>query len=139
MNVIILGLSNKDISLQAHEKRGTPALKNVFNEYVRDLDFPYPTFNSLDPWKQKGIVFVTEEQDTKETLSLFKYMRRYKDTVYMLWGRKAQEYEARIDAENNLILKADHPDHRNGSFLGCSHFTQAADYLRLPYKWWRLP
>jgi len=61
--------------------------------------------------------------------------------VWLLWGSKAHDYEAIIDAPTHLMLKAGHPSplNRTRPFVGCNCFNDCNDYLSSkkikPIKW----
>lgn len=133
-------------SVQPHVKPLPPSLRTVLTEYARDTKSPYPKTGDLTLWAERGVLLLNTiltveegkalshqgigwEKLTYEVLSELSEKRE--GLVFMLWGKKAQEYTARIDATRHCVLTAPHPSPLSRqSFIGCSHFSKANDYLK---------
>lgn len=163
VRVVILGQDPYFIQGQAdglafstwpHVKRTPNSLGRIFKEYERDLGFPKPLTNSLEAWSRNGVLLLNTALTVEEgkpgshiklwhrfTTWTLGQLSKKQGLVYMLWGKHAQQYKGRIDAEKNCILCAGHPSplNRTDPFLGCSHFSKSCDYLQIGREFWKLP
>lgn len=127
------------------------SLKNIFEEISRDLYKGSPIkelfqSNNLTSWAEQGVLLINSIMTVDEGLPgshegigweiftrrmLDVLSRNKKGVVYMLWGKKAQEYENAIEKKDNLILTTSHPSPLsvNKGFVGCGHFGKAIDFL----------
>lgn len=123
-----------------------PSLVNIFKELNTDIGLPLPIHGNLTSWAQQGVLLLNSCLTVREgeplshskigwvpftdhvisTISAEK-----KNTVFLLWGKFAQEKQALIDETKHLVLKAAHPSpfSANNGFFGCRHFSKTNDYL----------
>lgn len=120
-----------------------PSLRNIFKEL--DID---PASGNLQDWASQGVLLLntilTVEKGnalshrdigwTRFTSKVIEKLSEQEDNiVFMLWGKKAWEYEKYIfPFSGHLILKAGHPSplNRTNPFVGCGHFDKANEYLK---------
>jgi uracil-DNA glycosylase len=138
-------------SVHPHVKPLPPSLRNIFREYQDDLGFNEPRNGDLTPWAQRGVLLI----NTALEIGKFKEWERFTydkirrlsrmpgKRVFILWGRKAQEYRSLIlnhADHNTLIIESAHPSPlaaRNG-FFGSKPFSTANSCLDEPVDW-KLP
>lgn len=123
------------------------SLNNIFKELQNDLGLVPPSSGDLNRWAEQGVLLLNATLTVREgqpeshagkgweifTDAVIHALNTHKShLVYMLWGGKAQRKAERVDALNNLVLKAPHPSplsaHRG--FFGCKHFSLCNDYLK---------
>lgn len=158
------GLANGlAFSVWPHVKSWPPSLRNVLAEYQSDLGLPCPRTGDLRPWADAGVLLLNTiltggyaegekgkalshqgigwERLTYEVLSVLSKERD--GIVFMLWGKKAQEYMALVDTSRHCVLTANHPSPLSKTgFLGCKHFSKANAYRKekeLEEINWELP
>lgn len=128
-----------------------PSLKNIFLELKNDCGIKAPNHGNLSSWAEQGVLLLNSvltveankpashanlgwERFTDKIISLIN--DHSCGTVFMLWGSYAHKKGMIISSERHHILKAPHPSplsaHRG--FLGCKHFSQANELLRLQGK-----
>ncbi|GHV17592.1 uracil-DNA glycosylase [Clostridia bacterium] len=124
-----------------------PSLVNIFKELSSDLAIPIPTAGCLIPWAKQGVLLLNNVLTVRAgssnshrgkgweefTNSVIKHLgERETPTVFLLWGRNAQEKEPLISGTNHLILKAPHPSplSAHNGFFGCKHFSKTNEFLR---------
>ncbi|MFR9502634.1 MAG: uracil-DNA glycosylase [Rikenellaceae bacterium] len=133
-----------------------PSLVNIFKEIERDLAAPIPTSGNLERWAEQGVLMLNAVLTVRAHNAAShakKGWEKFTDAiiravacnnigvVYMLWGKYAQSKCAMVDPEKNLILQSVHPSPLSAyrGFMGCSHFSQANNYLFVnnlqPIKW----
>lgn len=123
-----------------------PSLRNIFKELNADLGVKIPNHGDLTNWAKQGVVLLNTVLTVEDSLPnshknfgwltltkkiITKINENTKNTVFVLWGKNAQNYEKLIDSKKHLILTAAHPSPfsaRNG-FFGCKHFSKANNYL----------
>jgi len=124
-----------------------PSLENIFKEIRRDLGLPAPGHGCLLPWARQGVLLLNAVLTVERGLAgshqgkgwegftdaVIEHLNRERDgLVFLLWGSYAQSKGKLIDAGRHLVLRAPHPSplsaHRG--FAGCSHFSQANQWLR---------
>ena len=75
------------------------------------------------------------------TDKLIEVLNKRRDLVYILWGNYALTKGKKIDAKNNLVLRAAHPSPLSShkGFFGCKHFSKTNNYLvskgKTPINW----
>ena len=123
-----------------------PSLLNIFREIGRDLGLPRPVSGDLTPWARQGVLLLNATLTVRSGEAGSHQGRgweRFTDAVirsvsengngsiFLLWGRYAQQKAELIDAERHYILKAPHPSplsaHRG--FIGCGHFSRVNELL----------
>jgi len=133
-------------SVQPHIDPLPPSLRNILGEYAQDTGHELPRSGCLERWASNGVLLLNSiltvehgkplshagigwEKLTYEVLSRLSHERS--GIVFMLWGKKAQEYRGCIDETKHLVLTAAHPSPLAGDkFRGCEHFTLANKYRR---------
>lgn len=141
----------------AESEKMPPSLRNMFKELPRDLGISLPSNGSLIRWAKQGVLLLNATLTVKdgspashakkgwETLTdtlIQKVALKKTPLVFMLWGAHAQKKEELIveameqTGVSHLILKANHPSPLSATkppvpFIGCGHFRQANEFLRL--------
>lgn len=132
------------------------SLLNIFKEIESDLGIKSPENGSLVRWAEQGVLLLNAVLTVEEGLPESHARRGWEQftdaviaavsahnqhVVYLLWGSKAQEKAAKVDEQNNLILKTVHPSPLSAyrGFFGCKHFSQTNNYLvskgKSPINW----
>lgn len=130
-----------------------PSLRNIFKELQRDLGLALPAFpqpgGSLVHWARSGVLLLNTCLTVEEGCAashagkgwealtdalITKVSQSGAPTVFMLWGAHAQSKRNLVDEARHLVLTANHPSPLSAlrppqPFMGCSHFSQAADWL----------
>lgn len=73
----------------------------------------------------------TNENYSQFSEELLKFIDlNFQDTVFLLWGKKAQEYEKIL--KNSHVLKSSHPSPLSSyrGFFGCMHFKKTNQILK---------
>lgn len=130
-----------------------PSLRNIFKEYKDDLGHPTPRTGCLYAWAERGVLLwnscLTVEESKpsshtnrlgweKLTIELIQALSDKREgLVFMLWGKKAQEYRSLINKKKHLVIEAPHPSPYSASsgFFGHKPFTRANEYLTEPIDW----
>lgn len=136
-----------------HVKPLPPSLRNIFNEYEEDLQFPRPRNGDLRDWASRGVFLLntalTVESGrpgshldiwSKFTYGVMQALSEQRHTiVWVLLGNKAQEFQALVPPHHHVIT-AGHPSplNRSGTFLGSKIFTKTCNLLNLPKEFWKL-
>tara|TARA_R110000868_G_scaffold404102_2_gene681973 strand:- start:1547 stop:2266 length:720 start_codon:yes stop_codon:yes gene_type:complete len=134
--------------------RISPSLRNIVKAVETDLgtlcvDFDY----SLESWANQGVLLLNtaltvEKGKAGSHVDLWKpftqdfihLLTSTKDNIiFVLWGKKAQEYEQFIKGDNK-ILKAAHPAAESYSggkagFFTCGHFSTINKMIDTPINW----
>lgn len=124
-----------------------PSLNNIFKELESDLGLKRPDHGNLEKWAQQGVLLLNSiltvekgspgshtkrgwEIFTDEVLNTITSLR--KNTVFILWGQKAQDKCHFIDSTENLVIKSSHPSpySAHGGFLGSKPFSRTNNYLK---------
>ena len=123
-----------------------PSLVNIFKELKTDLDLPIPNHGDLTPWAQQGVMLLNASLTVRAnepmshakigwaefTNAVIEKISALKEhTVFLLWGKFAQEKQALIDETKHLVLKAAHPSpfSVDKGFYGCRHFSKTNAWL----------
>jgi uracil-DNA glycosylase len=123
-----------------------PSLVNIFKELHTDIGLPIPHYGNLTHWAEQGVMLLNASLTVRanepmsharigwaeftnaviETISLLK-----KHTVFLLWGKFAQEKQVLVDQTKHLICKAAHPSpfSVDKGFYGCRHFSKTNTWL----------
>ena len=132
------------------------SLINIYKELVDDLNVDAPKDGDLRRWAKQGVLLLNTvltvpahhagghagevwEPLTDEIIKLV--AQRDQATVFILWGKQAQNKKSLIQGEKNLVLQAPHPSPLSAyrGFFGSKPFSQTNDFLqknnRLPIKW----
>ena len=124
-----------------------PALINIFKEVQSDIGTPPPTTGNLDRWAEQGVLLLNSVLTVRAHQAashasigwegftdavVREVAHRKQGVVYMLWGSYAQRKGAIANPTSNCVLKAVHPSPLSAyrGFFGCSHFSQANNYLK---------
>lgn len=135
-------------SVPSDQKKLPPSLKNIYKELELDLGIKKGDNGNLISWAEQGVLMINTVLTVREGLAdshagkgwekftdavIREIATKKSNTVYILWGSKAQSKAMGVNHKNNLILKSPHPSplsaHRG--FFGCKHFSKTNDYLRL--------
>lgn len=132
------------------------SLRNIFTEYHSDLGYPEPRFGDLTPWAKNGVLLwnsiLTVEEGhplshegigwEKLTYEILRSLDETCRVVFVLWGKRAQEYKAAI--QNSPVIVSPHPSPYSASsgFFGSRPFSKVNQHLinlgQKPIDW-RLP
>lgn len=170
IKVVILGQDpyfsnvNEAMGLSFSVQQGVavpPSLRNIFNEVKSDCDVWQShkgkmINGDLTTWAQQGVLLLntslTVHHGKKEVhLKVWKQFsdrliklisnNSSKGIVFLLWGKKAEDFKTNIDEKKHRILITSHPSPmsvKNG-FDGCRHFTKTnimlKDLGRSQIKW----
>ena len=124
-----------------------PSLVNIFKELKTDLDLPIPNHGDLTHWAQQGVMLLNASLTVRAnepmshakigwaefTNAVIEKISALKEhTVFLLWGKFAQEKQALIDETKHLVLKAAHPSpfSVDKGFYGCRHFSKTNTWLK---------
>lgn len=168
VKVVILGQDPYHGPGQAHGlsfsvPRGVrvpPSLANIYRELASDLGVTPPEHGNLEDWARQGVLLLNASLTVEggqagsharrgwgpiTDAAVAAVAARPEPSVYILWGKHAQDKAARIPAlatpGRHLVLKSVHPSplsaHRG--FFGSRPFSQANAFLeangRSGIKW----
>jgi uracil-DNA glycosylase len=124
-----------------------PSLQNIFRELHDDLGCTIPRHGYLEKWARQGVLMLNSvltvragcpnshrgigwETFTDQVISVLN--RREKPVVFILWGKHAQEKQARITSSKHLIIKSAHPSpfSANRGFFGSRPFSRTNAFLK---------
>ena len=136
-----------------------PSLRNIYKELHDDLGIMPARHGCLQAWAGQGVLLLNSvltveqgrpashaghgwERFTDEVIRLV--VARAEPSVFLLWGRYAQQKAAFVDGTRHLALKAAHPSpfSAHSGFFGCRHFSKANAFLEANGRGaidWRLP
>ena len=134
-----------------------PSLVNIFKEMEKDIGIKMPEkYGNLTKWAEQGVLLLNAALTVRagEPFSHAKYgwaeftdavIKTISDktsgTVFLLWGKFAQEKQILIDQTKHHILKAAHPSpfSADKGFFGCKHFSLTNQILmkegKIPIDW----
>ena len=132
----------------------SPSLRNIITAVEKDFGTLSMDFDiSLESWAEQGVLLLNTAltvlkgnagshtgvwrpftQQFLEALSSSK-----ENLIFVLWGKKAQDYEKFIKGDHT-ILKAAHPAAESYSggragFFDCGHFSKINSLLSTPIRW----
>jgi uracil-DNA glycosylase len=132
--------------------KNPPSMVNIFKEIQADTgNISICQDGDLTPWAQQGVLLLntilTVDAGAAKSHhnlgweifsdNIIKIINEKKDgVVFMLWGSNAISKSSFIDKSRHLVLSAPHPSPLSAyrGFFGCSHFTQANNYLQSQSK-----
>ena len=123
-----------------------PSLVNIFKELHSDIGMPIPNHGNLTHWAEQGVLLLNASLTVRanEPMShakigwaeftdavISKVSAQKEHTVFLLWGKFAQEKQSLVDETRHLVLKAAHPSpfSADKGFFGCKHFSKANAWL----------
>ena len=125
-----------------------PSLANIYKELHTDLGCYIPNNGYLVPWAEQGVLLLNTSLTVRANLAAshrgkgWEYFtdrviellnQKPTPVVFLLWGNHAKEKAKLITNSQHLVLTSVHPSplsaHRG--FLGCNHFSQANEFLRV--------
>lgn len=124
-----------------------PSLKNIFQEIERDIPAAEHRNGNLEHWAHQGVFLINSVLTVEEGKPLSHVNLGWElftkavinrliiDTnpkVFMLWGKQAQNLvQNKNDNTDHLWLQSSHPSPLSvyRGFSGCSHFSQANEFL----------
>lgn len=131
-------------------QRWPPSLRNILQEWQRDLGSPLPVSGSLRPWAWQGVLLLNTALTVEDgrpgahaklgwqvlTESIIRTLASEPaPKVFLLWGANAQAFLPRVEAAGcHRALCCNHPSPlaaRRGPvpFVGCGHFSEAQRFL----------
>ena len=134
-----------------------PSLNNVLKEMATDIGTHYSAHGDLTYWAQQGVLLLNSSLTVNEgepnshqkqgwetfTDAVIDVINQQTEhTVFILWGKKAQQTGKYINTDKHLILEAAHPSPlaaNRGGFFGSKPFSKTNDYLiqygQTPIDW----
>ena len=123
-----------------------PSLINIFKELQGDIGMPIPPHGNLTHWAEQGVMLLNASLTVRAnepmshaqigwaefTHAVIEKISAVKEhTVFLLWGKFAQEKQSLVDETKHLVLKAAHPSpfSADKGFFGCRHFSKANAWL----------
>lgn len=125
-----------------------PSLCHILAEYRRDLGYGKPPNGCLYTWATRGVLLwntvLTVELGNagshigkmgweKLTIEIIQKLSKEKEEpiVFILWGKKAQEYRSLINHEKHLVIEASHPSPLSArkGFIGHKPFSKTNEFL----------
>lgn len=155
LKVVIIGQDPYHGASQAHglafsvlgDTPLPPSLRNIFTEYMNDLDLPMPKKGDLTKWAQEGVFLINAvlsvreaqpnshknrgwEKFVKKVIEIINEKKEH--VVFILWGADAQKKELLIDENRHHVLKSPHPSPLSSyrGFFGSRPFSKTNDYLK---------
>lgn len=152
------GLANGFAFAVPQSAKPPPSLRNIISEVQRDLGrgkAPFPK-HDLMPWVEQGVLLLNTVLSVAKGLAGSHHDRgwtfftdaviahlgaRAAPTVFMLWGKAAQQKARLIQRDQHLVLTAPHPSPLSvyRGFSGCGHFSQCNRFLidqgQAPIDW----
>ena len=134
--------------------RVSPSLNNIIQAVRNDFG-AVSVDKSLESWAKQGVLLLNtaltvEKGKAGSHINMWMPFTRdiitrlsveKPDLIWVLWGKKAQEYEKHIMyPAGHTILKAPHPAAESYSggkagFFTCGHFKKINDKLEQPIQW----
>lgn len=140
-------------SCQPHVRPLPRSLRNIFQEYHEDLGYDFPRNGDLSVWAERGVLLLNTILTVEEGKSLshegmgwerltYEIVRSLseKPVVFLLMGKKAQEFAGALDASK--VVRVPHPSPRVKGFSGTRPFSAVNAKLRdlgVEEVEWRLP
>jgi uracil-DNA glycosylase len=130
--------------------RWPPSLRNILQEWQRDLGQPLPVSGSLRPWAGQGVLLLNTALTVEDgqpgahaalgwqllTQRLVQALvGSAAPSAFLLWGAHAQAYAPLVQAAGrHLLLCCNHPSPLAARrppvpFVGCGHFSAAQRFL----------
>lgn len=128
-----------------------PSLRNILKEveaeYKQNINFKNSSQNDiLSGWASQGVLLLNTVLSVREGKAfshagkgwenltdeiIAALSRRNTPTVFMLWGKAAENKRELISEKENLILSCAHPSPLSAyrGFFGCNHFLAANEFL----------
>lgn len=123
-----------------------PSLVNIFKELQNDIGLPIPNHGNLTHWAEQGVLLLNASLTVRAnepmshakigwaefTNAVIEKISAYKkNTVFLLWGKFAQEKQVLVDETKHLVLRAAHPSpfSADKGFFGCKHFSKTNAWL----------
>lgn len=123
-----------------------PSLKNIYKEMENDLGIPYPNHGELTKWAKQGVLMLNTvltvragnaashrgqgwENFTDRVIS--ELNKKNIPTVFILWGKPAEEKAKIITNPLHLKLTAPHPSPLSAyrGFFGSKPFSKTNKFL----------
>jgi uracil-DNA glycosylase len=131
------------------------SLNTIFDELDRDLSFNFDlSFDTtLQTWADQGVLLLNTvltvesgkpgshhnmgwEEITNAAIKALN--QKSEPIVFVMWGKKAQQYETMIDTDFHMVFKASHPaaeeySQHNAGFCNNKHFSAINRFLNFNY------
>lgn len=142
--------------------KGVDIPRSLNNIYKEIDPIKMPSDGDLTEWAKQGVLLLNAVLTVREgrpgshqgkgweefTDAIIRAVsKKPEPVVFLLWGLRAQEKCALIDAKKHKVLKASHPSPRSAhrkptdcdKFVDCGHFKSTNEYLkqhgRKPINW----
>jgi uracil-DNA glycosylase len=135
-----------------------PSLINIFKELESDLGIAPSQNGNLEKWARQGVLLLNASLSVRQNEPgshskigwlqftdniISKISEHMEGTIFLLWGKFAQEKQSLIDETKHYVLKAAHPSPYSADkgFFGCRHFSKTNELLAIQNKEpidWRL-
>lgn len=131
-----------------------PSLRNIYKElHNSNINFNIPNHGNLMPWGREGMLLLnsilTVKAKTPASHKHFgwenftnrvieKLSLNFKNLIFILLGKFAQNKENLIDKSKHFILKAPHPSPLARGFINSGIFKEADNILKslkVDFKW----
>lgn len=120
------------------------SLSTIFRALYKNYQITFPDHGDLTRWAKQGILLLNTSLTvfkghpnshqkfwSEYTDGLIKEISdKYPNIIFMLWGNFAKSKKKFIDENKHLILEWSHPAARDNSFVNCTHFLVANNYLK---------
>jgi uracil-DNA glycosylase len=121
------------------------SLQNIYKELQSDLSNPAPINGELLHWAEQGVLLLNTVLTVHEgrpdshsgkgwerfTDAVLTAVNRYtENTVFILWGAKAQAKVSLIDLERHFVIQSSHPSPLSAyrGFFGSKPFSRTNSY-----------
>ena len=122
-----------------------PSLRNIYKEYVTDLEFDSPEHGDLSAWAKQGVLLLNTVLTVREgeanshrkqgwerfTDAVIQTLSdRQQPVVFILWGKPAEKKTSLIDGRHGVIVSP-HPSPLSArrGFFGSRPFSKANELL----------
>lgn len=123
-----------------------PSLVNIFKELKSDLGIEPSPNGNLEKWAEQGVLLLNAGLTVRKNepashskigwieftdTVIQKISTQKNNTIFLLWGKFAQDKQQLIDETKHHVLKAAHPSpfSADKGFFGCKHFSKTNDFL----------
>ena len=129
-------------SIPTSQRRFPPTLRNIFREYVDDLQLPTPVAGDLTPWRDQGVLLLNTIMSCHPYRSLSHRDIGWQQfthavlqsvvtqqTVGILWGVRAKSYSELFNPA--LVISSSHPSPLSSyrGFFGSKPFSRSNQLL----------
>lgn len=130
-----------------------PSLRNIYKELNNSIDFNTPSHGNLESWGREGMLLLNSILTVRARAAashrhfgwerfsdriISKISLNFKNLIFILLGKFAQNKACLIDKNKHFILKAPHPSPLSHGFNGSDIFKEADKILKslnIDFKW----